>query len=153
VGDYRLMSRRVVEAIKRLPENQRFMKGIFAWVGFKTVTIDYRRAPRVEGDTSFNAWKLWNLAIEGITSFSTMPLKVWLYIGTVISLIAFVYGNIILFKTLVFGRDLPGYASIMTSMLFLGGIQLIGIGVMGEYIGRIFLEAKRRPVYIVEEIY
>ncbi|WP_427981764.1 glycosyltransferase family 2 protein [Agarivorans sp.] len=151
VGDYRLMTRRVVEAIQQLPENQRFMKGIFSWVGFKTKIIEYKRDPRVAGETSFNGWKLWNFALEGITSFSTAPLRIWLYVGLLISLLAFVYGSAIVIKTLIFGIDAPGYASLITIMLFLGGVQLIGLGVMGEYIGRLFMESKRRPIYIIEE--
>jgi glycosyltransferase involved in cell wall biosynthesis len=153
VGDYRLMSRRVVEALKQLPETQRFMKGIFAWLGFKTTTVNYKRDERKAGESSFNGWKLWNFALDGITSFSTAPLRVWLYVGSVLSLIAFVYGSWIVLKTLMFGVDSPGYASIITIVLFLGGIQLMGIGILGEYIGRIYLESKRRPIYIVEREY
>ncbi|MDQ6981249.1 MAG: glycosyltransferase family 2 protein [Ghiorsea sp.] len=153
VGDYRLMSRRVVEAMKQLPETQRFMKGIFAWLGFKTAVVTYKREERVAGESSFNGWKLWNFALDGITSFSTAPLRVWLYVGSVLSLIAFVYGSWIILKTLIFGADSPGYASIITIVLFLGGIQLMGIGILGEYIGRIYLESKRRPIYIVEREY
>lgn len=150
VGDYRLITRKVLTALQQLPENQRFMKGIFAWVGFKTAVVEYKRESRVAGETSFNGWKLWNLALEGITSFSTMPLKIWFYLGLIISLVSFVYGSIIIVKTIIFGIDLPGYASTLTTILFLGGIQLIGIGVLGEYIGRIYMEAKKRPTYIVE---
>jgi len=153
VGDYRLMSRKVVNELKRLPETQRFMKGIFAWLGFKTAVIEYRRDERIAGKTSFNGWKLWNFALDGITSFSTAPLRVWLYIGTVLAFISFIYGSWIIIRTLVFGADVPGYASMITIVLFLGGIQLIGIGILGEYIGRIYLEAKNRPVYIIEDEY
>lgn len=153
VGDYRLFTKKVLEAIKKLPENQRFMKGIFSWVGFKTTTVEYIREKREAGNTSFNGWKLWNLAIEGITSFSTIPLKIWLYIGSIISFLSFLYGSIIIIKTLIFGIDLPGYASLLSVVLFLGGIQLMGIGILGEYIGRIYSESKRRPVYIVENEY
>ncbi len=153
VGDYRLMSRRVVETLKKLPENQRFMKGIFAWAGYKTTVIEYKREVRVAGDSSFNGWKLWNFALDGITSFSTVPLRIWLYIGIVISFISFLYGSIIVIKTLILGIDLPGYASLITVVLFLGGVQLIGIGILGEYIGRIYKEAKRRPTYIIEDEY
>ena len=153
VGDYRLMSRRVVEALKQLPETQRFMKGIFAWLGFKTTIVNYKRDERKAGESSFNGWKLWNFALDGITSFSTAPLRVWLYVGSVLSLIAFVYGSWIILKTLIFGVDSPGYASMITVVLFLGGIQLMGIGILGEYIGRIYLESKRRPIYIVEREY
>jgi len=152
VGDYRLFSRKVLDAIKLLPENQRFMKGIFSWVGFRTTTIEYTRVERVAGKTSFNGWKLWNFALEGITSFSTLPLRIWLYIGGIISFLSFLYGSFIIIKTLVFGIDLPGYASLLSIVLFLGGIQLIGIGILGEYLGRIYMETKNRPSYIIQEI-
>jgi hypothetical protein len=153
VGDYRLMSRRVVESLKELPENQRFMKGIFAWVGYPTTTIEYTREPRVAGESSFNGWKLWNFALDGITSFSTVPLRIWLYIGMSISALSFIFGITIIIKTLIYGIDLPGYASMLTVVLFLGGIQLMGIGILGEYLGRIYNEAKRRPIYIIEGEY
>lgn len=153
VGDYRLMSRRVVNELKKLPETQRFMKGIFAWLGFKTAVIEYKRDVRAAGETSFNGWKLWNFALDGITSFSTAPLRVWLYVGMILALISFVYGSWIVLKTLIFGVDSPGYASMITVVLFLGGIQLMGIGILGEYIGRIYIESKNRPVYIVENEY
>lgn len=153
VGDFRLISKRVLEALKKLPENQRFMKGIFAWVGYKTATITYKREKREAGSSNFNGWKLWNFAIDGITSFSTLPLRIWLYIGVFISILSFLYGSIIVIKTLFFGIDVPGYASILASILFLGGIQLIGIGVLGEYIGRIYIESKKRPIYVIESEY
>jgi len=153
VGDYRLITRKVLEALQQLPESERFMKGLFAWVGFKTSVVEYKRDARMAGETSFSGWKLWNLALEGITSFSTAPLKVWLYMGIFISFLSFLYGSIIMFKTIILGIDLPGYASTMTVILFLGGIQLIGIGVLGEYIGRIYMESKRRPTYIIDEEY
>jgi glycosyltransferase involved in cell wall biosynthesis len=129
------------------------MKGLFAWVGFKTTEISYERQPRVAGKTTFNTWRLWNLAIEGITGFSTLPLRVWSYIGAIISLLAFVYGSLIVLRTIIYGIDLPGYASLLTVTLFLGGIQLIGLGILGEYIGRIYLETKSRPLYIVKQEY
>ncbi len=153
IGDYRLMSRKVVDSISKLPENQRFMKGIFAWVGYKTAVIEYQQEHRVAGKSTFNGWKLWNLALDGITSFSTVPLRIWLYIGIAISSISFIAGLWIIIKTLVFGIDLPGYASLVSMILFLGGIQLMGIGILGEYIGRIYKESKRRPSYIVENEY
>ena len=153
VGDYRLMSRRVVEAIKDLPENQRFMKGIFSWVGYPAATVEYKREIRVAGESSFNGWKLWNFALDGITSFSTAPLRVWLYIGITISLLSFLFGATIIVKTLIYGVDLPGYASMLTVVLFLGGIQLMGIGILGEYLGRVYNESKRRPIYIIEGEY
>ena len=153
VGDYRLMSRRVVDELKKLPESQRFMKGLFAWLGFKTAIVEYKRDERIAGDSSFNGWKLWNFALDGITSFSTAPLRVWLYIGLVLAFISFFYGSWIILKTLIFGVDSPGYASIITVVLFLGGIQLMGIGILGEYIGRIYVESKNRPIYIIENEY
>ena len=151
VGDFRLMDRRVVEALRQLPENHRFMKGLFAWVGFRTVTVPYTPAPRHAGASSFNAWKLWNLALEGITSFSTAPLKIWTYIGLGVSLLSLMYATLIVIDTLVEGVDVPGYASLMAGGMFIGGVQLIGIGVLGEYVGRIYHEVKRRPVYLVRE--
>lgn len=151
VGDFRLMDKRVVGALRQLPENHRFMKGLFAWVGFRTVTILYSPAERAQGTSSFNLWKLWNFALEGITSFSTAPLRIWSYLGAVVSAAALVYAALIVLKTLLYGTDVPGYASLMAGILFLGGVQLIGIGVLGEYIGRIYHEVKRRPVYLVRE--
>ena len=153
VGDYRLITRKVLNAMQELRENQRFMKGIFAWVGFKTATVEYKRDNRKAGKTSFNGWKLWNFALDGITSFSNIPLRIWLYIGTLISFLTFLYGSFIIVRTLIWGIDVPGYASLLTVILFLGGIQLIGIGALGEYIGRIYMESKRRPLYIVEDEY
>ncbi|WP_051868413.1 glycosyltransferase family 2 protein [Vibrio sp. ER1A] len=150
VGDFRLINRRVLQAIQLLPENQRFMKGIFSWVGFKTSVVEYKRESREAGETSFNGWKLWNFALDGITSFSTAPLRIWLYVGSVISGFAFLYLSVTVIKTLIFGIDSPGYASLITVILFLGGVQLIGIGVLGEYVGRLYMESKRRPTYIIE---
>lgn len=152
VGDFRLMDARVVSAVRSLRESCRFMKGIFAWVGFRTTVIDYKVEPREHGQSSFNTWKLWNFAIEGITSFSTVPLRVWSYIGGFISIFAFLYGIYLVLKTVIFGVDTPGYASLMILILFFSGIQLVGIGVLGEYLGRVFLEVKSRPPYIVREI-
>ena len=152
VGDFRLMDRKVVEALKTLPETRRFMKGLFAWVGFRTATVEYKVAPREHGTTSFNTWKLWNFALEGITSFSTAPLRVWTYLGGAVSALSFIYAAYLLIKTVFFGADTPGYASIMITILFACGVQLIGIGVLGEYIGRIFAESKKRPVYIVRDV-
>ncbi|MBC2695820.1 MAG: glycosyltransferase family 2 protein [Desulfobacteraceae bacterium] len=153
VGDYRLITRKVLNAMQELRENQRFMKGIFAWVGFKTATVEYKRNNRKAGKTSYNGWKLWNFALDGITSFSNIPLRIWLYIGTFISFLTFLYGSFIIARTLIWGVDVPGYASLLTVILFLGGIQLIGIGALGEYIGRIYMESKKRPLYIVEDEY
>jgi glycosyltransferase involved in cell wall biosynthesis len=153
VGDYRLIDSKVAAALKKLPERRRFMKGLFAWVGFKTTSIEYQRPKRTAGKTKFNCWKLWNFAIEGITSFSTLPLRVWTYIGISIALIAFLYAVYIIIRTVFHGIDVPGYASLFTAILFLGGIQLMGIGILGEYIGRIYYEAKQRPIYIVRKFY
>jgi polyisoprenyl-phosphate glycosyltransferase len=151
VGDFRLMDRKVVAAVRQMPETRRFMKGLFAWVGFRTVTVTYDVAARSQGTSSFNFWKLWNFALEGITSFSTAPLRIWTYLGAGASGCALLYAISIMIKTMIYGIDVPGYASIMVASLFLGGIQLIGIGVLGEYVGRIYNEVKRRPVYIVRE--
>jgi glycosyltransferase involved in cell wall biosynthesis len=153
VGDFRLMNRQSIDAVKALQEHQRFMKGLFSWVGFKTVTIEYVRAPRHAGTTKFSGWKLWNFAIEGITSFSTAPLKVWMYIGIAGAVLSFCYGIFIFIRTLVIGIDVPGYASLLLAVLFLGSLQLISIGVLGEYIGRIYLETKMRPVYFIRRIH
>ena len=150
-GDFRLMDRSVVKAIKQLPERTRFMKGLFAWAGFKTTTIYYDRPQRFAGTTSWNYVKLWSFALDGLFAFTTKPLKVWTYLGGIISLFAFLYGTYILVHTLLFGNNLPGYASIMVVMLFLGGIQLMSLGIIGEYIGRIYRETKHRPLYIIED--
>jgi len=149
VGDFRLMDRVAVDALKRLPERQRFMKGLFAWVGYKTVIVDYTRNARAAGTTKFSGWKLWNFAVEGITSFSTVPLRVWTYIGGVGALLTIIYALIIILRTVILGIDLPGYASLLVSILFFGSLQLIGIGVLGEYLGRIYMENKQRPIYLV----
>lgn len=151
VGDFRLLSRAAVEALKKLPERERFMKGLFNWVGFKTAEIEYVRKSRKAGHTKFSLFKLWNFAIDGITSFSTVPLKIWSYLGFLISLFAFTYGTLIIIRTLVQGVDVPGYASLLVIILFLGGLQLIGIGVLGEYLGRIYIETKNRPIYIIRQ--
>jgi len=151
VGDYRLMDRKVVEVIKKLPEKDRFMKGLFCWPGFKSTTVEFERPERAEGETKFNMWKLWNFAISGIASFSTMPIRLGIYLGLIISAASFVYGLFIITKTLFMGVDVPGYASIMVAVLFLGGIQLFFLGLLGEYIGRIYKEVKNRPLYVVEE--
>ena len=153
VGDFRLIDRQVIEALKTLPERRRFMKGLFAWVGFRTATVDYVRQPRTVGRTKFSGWKLWNFALEGITSFSTAPLEIWTYIGATISVFSFLYGLLIVAKTLFFGIDVPGYASLLVSILFLGGIQLLGIGILGQYLGRVYVEIKQRPNYIVRRTF
>ena len=153
VGDFRLMDRMVVEALKKLPERRRFMKGLFAWVGFKTTIVDYERKSRQAGTTKFSGWKLWNFALEGITSFSTALLEIWTYIGLLISSVAFAYLAWIIGSALLFGKDMPGYASTMATILFLGGAQMVGLGIMGVYIGRIYVEVKGRPIYIVRDYY
>lgn len=151
VGDFRLMSREVVKNIKLLPERNLFMKGVLSWVGGRTDVVEYARAERVAGDSKFNGWKLWNLALEGITSFSTFPLRVWTYIGLIVAGIAFIYGAWMIVDTLAFGNAVRGYPSLLVSILFLGGVQLIGIGVLGEYIGRIYVESKQRPRFILKQ--
>ena len=150
-GDFRLMSRRAVDALLQLREQHRFMKGLFAWVGFPQKAVLYRRDPRFAGDTKWNYWKLWNFAVEGITSFSTVPLRLATYCGIGIAFIAFIYAGWIFYKTLAYGESVKGYPSLMVVLLFLGGGQLIGIGVLGEYLGRMFNETKNRPLYFLNE--
>ncbi|RAP72777.1 glycosyltransferase family 2 protein [Candidatus Erwinia dacicola] len=150
VGDFRLMSRTTVENIKLLPERNLFMKGVLSWVGGHVEVVEYTRAERVAGTTKFNGWKLWNLALEGITSFSTFPLRIWTYLGLCVAGLSFLYGAWMIIDTIVWGNPVRGYPSILVSILFLGGIQLIGIGVLGEYIGRIYVEVKQRPRYILK---
>lgn len=150
-GDFRLLSNRAVESLLDLKEQHRFMKGLFAWVGYPAYEIKYNRDPRAAGTTSFNYWKLWNFALEGITSFTSAPLKIATYMGLLTSLLAFVYGLFIIFKTLIYGDPVSGYPSLMTVILFMGGVQLLFIGVLGEYLGRVFEEVKRRPLYIIQE--
>lgn len=152
VGDFRLMSREVVENIKLMHERNLFMKGVLSWVGGKTAVVEYARAERVAGSSKFNGWKLWNLALEGITSFSTFPLRVWTYIGLIVAAISFSYGLWMIVGTFFFGNQVRGYPSLLVSILFLGGIQLMGIGVLGEYIGRIYIEVKKRPRYILKKV-
>ncbi len=153
VGDFRLMDRIAVDALKQLPEHHRFMKGLFAWVGFKTVTLDYARMPRVTGTTKFSGWKLWNFAVEGITGFSAAPLKFWTYIGGLGSILTFCYASFIIARTLIDGVDIPGYASLLVAVLFFGSLQLISVGMLGEYIGRIYMETKNRPLYLIRKHY
>jgi glycosyltransferase involved in cell wall biosynthesis len=148
-GDFRLISRRVVESLKKLRETHRFMKGLFSWVGFKTTFVTYEREPRIGGKSKWNYWKLIDLAIEGITSFSTRPLKFATYFGFLVALYAFSYGVLIIYKTLVYGEPVSGYPSLMVVILFLGGVQLITLGIVGEYLGRIFVETKQRPLYLI----
>ncbi|RAN37157.1 bactoprenol glucosyl transferase [Hyphomonas sp. GM-8P] len=153
VGDFRLMDRSVVDALNKLPERVRFMKGLFAWVGFKSIAVDYERPARLAGQTKFRYWRLWNFALDGITSFSTVPLRIWTYVGLLIALVSFVYGSYIIMRTVIFGVDVPGYASLLVLILFLGGVQLMGLGIIGEYLGRVFYEVKQRPLYLAEKLY
>ncbi len=150
-GDFRLMDRRVVEALGRLPERNRFMKGLFAWVGFKQAQVEYAREPREHGKTKWKAWSLWNFGLDGITSSSTVPLRIWSYIGGTIFLVALAYAGYLIVRTLIYGADVPGYASLMVVLLFMGGINLLTLGIVGEYLGRIYTEVKRRPLYLVRE--
>jgi glycosyltransferase involved in cell wall biosynthesis len=150
-GDFRLMDKKVVDVIRALPERNRFMKGLFAWAGFRQAAVEYDRAERETGTTKYNYWKLWTLALDGITSASTVPLRIWSYVGALVALFALAYASFIAIDTMVFGNRVPGYASMMVSMLFLGGVQLISLGVLGEYVGRILTETKQRPLYVVRD--
>ncbi|WP_419730046.1 glycosyltransferase family 2 protein [Lichenicola sp.] len=149
-GDFRLISRRALDALLELREHHRFMKGLFAWVGFSSRAVLYDRAPRAAGSTKWNYWSLWNFAIEGITGFSVLPLKISTYVGLLVAFGALIFGLQLIARTLLFGNPIPGYPSIMAVVLFLGGVQLITLGVIGEYLGRIANESKRRPLYVVE---
>jgi glycosyltransferase involved in cell wall biosynthesis len=148
-GDFRLLSRRAVDALKQLREQHRFMKGLFAWIGFPQKAVPYRRDPRFAGETKWNYWKLWNFALEGFTSFTIAPLKIATYVGILVALVSFVFAAWIVYKTIVFGDPVRGYPSLIVVVLFLGGVQLLSIGVMGEYLGRLFDESKRRPLYFL----
>ncbi|MEM9284247.1 MAG: glycosyltransferase family 2 protein [Pseudomonadota bacterium] len=150
-GDFRLMDRRVVEALKRLPERTRFMKGLFAWLGYRQAQVEYTRPERVSGTTKWSFWKLWNLALEGIVSFSTLPLRIWTYFGFGVAIVGALYALIVILRTVFLGVDVPGYASLMVVLLFFSGLNMVGLGVLGEYVGRVFLETKERPVYLVRE--
>jgi glycosyltransferase involved in cell wall biosynthesis len=150
-GDFRLLDRKVVEVIRKLPERNRFMKGLFAWAGFKQAAVEYDRVERETGKSKFNYWKLWTLALDGITSASTVPLRIWSYVGAMVALFALGYAGFLALDTMIFGNAVPGYASIMVSVLFLGGVQLISLGVLGEYVGRILTETKQRPLYVVRD--
>ena len=153
VGDFRLLDRRVVDALLHLPEKTRFMKGLMNYVGFKVVTVDYVRPGRLSGTSRWSAWKLWNLALEGITSFSTAPLRAWGYLGFAFAAAALLYAAWIVVRTLLYGIDLPGYASLATMLLFFSGLQMISIGILGEYLARIFIESKNRPLYVVDQMH
>ncbi len=150
VGDYRLMDKVVVSAIRQLPEKNRFMKGLLSWPGYTTEVVEYSRPQRATGTSKWRAWRLFNHALDGIFSFSTAPLRMWTYIGMFLSFFSLMYLLFIVFKTLIFGVDLPGYASIVSIILFFSGINLIGLGILGEYLGRVFIEVKQRPVYLIK---
>ena len=150
-GDFRLLSRRALHALRQLPERQRFMKGLFAWIGFSQTGIRYQRDARHSGHSKWNYWRLWNLAVEGVTSFSVLPLRIATWAGLLTSLAAFGFGAWVLIKALVWGDPVRGYPSLMTVILFLGGVQLLALGVIGEYLGRIYAETKQRPLYLISE--
>ena len=152
-GDFRLMSRRALDGLRSLRERQRFMKGLFAWVGYRQIALPYRRDPRYAGVSKFNYWKLWNFALEGITSFSTVPLRLATYVGLLTALAAFGFGVWIVLKTLIWGDQVAGYPSLMTVVLFIGGAQLMALGIIGEYLGRLYMEAKARPLYLLEQFH
>lgn len=151
VGDFRLLDRRVVQALKQMPERTRFMKGVFAWVGFKQCSILYDRQPRYQGQTTWNYWKLWNFALDGIISFSNIPLKIWTYVGFSLAVFAFLYATFLIIFTLIVGIMVPGYMSLIVVVLFIGGVQLIGLGIIGEYLGRVHEEVKQRPLYLIQD--
>jgi len=153
VGDFRLIDRRVVAAIRLLPERGRFMKGLFAWVGFPAIAVPYVRPARLHGQTKWNYWRLWNFAIEGIVSFSTAPLRIWTYFGAVLAAFALGYAIFIALHRLLVGADVPGYASLIIVLLFSTAVNLISLGMIGEYISRLFMETKQRPIYLLEGIY
>jgi glycosyltransferase involved in cell wall biosynthesis len=152
-GDFRLLDRKVVDALKQFPEKNRFMKGLFAWVGYEQTAIYYDRDPRLAGSSKWNYWRLWNFALDGITSFSSVPLRIWTYVGLFISAFALLYALQIIIQVIIYGRDAPGYASIMVTLLFVSGLQFITLGIIGEYLGRIFNEVKQRPLYLVRQFY
>ncbi len=149
-GDFRLLSRRAVDALRQLRESQRFMKGLFAWIGYRQRAVHYHRDPRAHGHSKWNYWRLWNLAMDGITSFSAAPLKLATWIGLGSACLAFVYGIYVFVKALVWGDPVQGYPSLMLVILLLGGIQLLALGVIGEYLGRLYAESKQRPLYFIE---
>jgi glycosyltransferase involved in cell wall biosynthesis len=150
-GDFRILSRRAVDALTQLKEQHRFMKGLFSWIGYKQKAIPYARDARAAGTTSWNYWKLWNFALEGVTSFSLSPLKLAVYLGLLVAIVAFTVGIIVITKTLIYGDPVAGYPSLMVAVLFLGGVQLLAIGILGEYLGRMFDESKQRPLYFVQD--
>ena len=149
-GDFRLLDRAVIDALRQLPERNRFMKGLYSWAGFKQKFVEYKRESRAAGQTSFKYWSLWNFALDGILSFTTLPLRIWTYLGLLVTLFAGLYGLFIVFRTLIVGVDLPGYASLLSVVLFFGGLNMLGLGILGEYLGRVFVEVKARPLYLIE---
>ncbi len=153
VGDFRLMDRAVVDALKLLPERQRFMKGLFAWVGFRSQVVEYVRPPRLAGTTKFSGFKLLHLAMEGFTGFSAVPLKLSMYVGALGALVTLAYAIFVILYTIIHGRSVPGYASLLVAILFFGSAQLVSIGLLGEYIGRIYLETKQRPTYLIRKVH
>lgn len=148
-GDFRLLDRKCVDALNRLPERVRFTKGMYAWIGFKQYCVPYDRPPRAKGKSKWNGWKLWNFALDGITSFSSLPLRIWSYLGGVVSFLGFGYAAWLALRTLIWGVDVPGYASLMVVLLCLGGLILFSLGIIGEYLGRVFEEIKGRPLYVI----
>jgi len=151
VGDFRLLDRRVVDALKLLPERTRFMKGLFAWLGFRQSRVEYTRTARRAGTSKWPYWRLWNLAVEGLVSFSTLPLRIWTYVGLLVATLALGFSMFILTRTLLFGADVPGYASIVVLISFFSGINMIHLGIVGEYLARVYTEAKQRPHYLVRD--
>jgi glycosyltransferase involved in cell wall biosynthesis len=152
-GDFRLLDRKVVDVLNAMPEHTRFMKGLYAWVGFRQTSIPYDVAERHAGVTKFNLFRLYRLAIDGITAFTSVPLKVWTFVGMLVAAFALLYGLLFIIKTLVLGIDVPGYPSLIVATMFLSGVQLISLGVIGEYLGRVFTEVKSRPLYVVRKAY
>lgn len=152
-GDFRLLDRQVVEALKQLPERNRFMKGLFSWVGYRQTAVYFERPARHHGQSKWSYWQLWNFALGAIFAFSVKPLQIWLYVGLGVSGVAFIYALWLVVRTLLFGADLPGYPSLMVAILFMGGVQLLTLGIIGEYIGRIYDEVKQRPLYLIRQCY
>lgn len=150
-GDFRLMDKCVIEAMRQLPERTRFTKGLFGWLGFRQATVPYTRPARAAGETKWKYWRLWNYALDGIFSFSTLPLRIWTYIGLLVSAASLLYMSWIIIRTLVVGVEVPGYASLFVAVLFFSGLNMVGMGILGEYLGRVFIEVKRRPIYLISE--
>jgi len=152
VGDYRLLDRKAVRVINDLPERVRFMKGLFSWAGFSPAQVSYAREERVSGSSKWRVWGLWNFALDGITGSSTLPLRIWSYLGGVTAILALLYALFLIVRTTIYGIDTPGYASLMVVVLFFGAVNFVALGIIGEYVGRIAIEVRQRPLYIVEEI-